>query len=116
MGIERVLVLLDGEGVVIPKPSQYDVFVTYMGDHRLDAFRLVQNLRMSGLKADMDHCSRSLKAQFKYANKTGSPITATIGDEEAENGMVKLRNMETRQETTVTLQSASDTIYSMLNS
>ena len=114
MGIERVLALLDGEGVVIPRPAQYDVFVTYMGEHRLDAFRLVQVFREAGLKADMDHCSRSLKAQFKYANKTGSPVTATIGDEEAENGTVKLRNMESREEITVQTADAPEAVRNIL--
>ena len=114
MGLERVLVLLDGEGVVIPKPELYDVFVTYMGEHRLDAFRLVQSLSEAGLKADMDHCSRSLKAQFKYANKTGSPVTATIGDEEAASGTVKLRNMTSREEVTVPVAEAAETIRNML--
>ena len=114
MGLERVLVLLDGEGVVIPKPELYDVFVTYMGEHRLDAFRLVQSLREAGLKADMDHFSRSLKAQFKYANKTGSPVTATIGDEEAASGTVKLRNMTSREEVTVPVAEAAETIRNML--
>ena len=114
MGIERVLALLDGEGVVIPRPAQYDVFVTYMGEHRLDAFRLVQVFREAGLKADMDHCSRSLKAQFKYANKTGSPVTATIGDEEAETGTVKLRNMESREEITVQTADAPEAVRNIL--
>ena len=114
MGIERVLALLDGEGVVIPRPAQYDVFVTYMGEHRLDAFRLVQIFREAGLKADMDHCSRSLKAQFKYANKTGSPVTATIGDEEAKNGTVKLRNMESREEVTVQTADAPEAVRNIL--
>ncbi len=116
MGIERVLVLLDGEGIVIPRPALYDVFVTYMGEHRLDAFRLVQQLRMSGLKADMDHCSRSLKAQFKYANKTGCAVTATIGDEEAANGTVKLRNMETREEVTAAVADASSAVRDLMKS
>ena len=114
MGMERVLMLLDSEGVVIPRPELYDVFVTYMGEHRLDAFRLVQAMRDNGLKADMDHCSRSLKAQFKYANKTGSRVTATIGDEEAENHTVKLRNMDTREEMTVDQDAMADAVRTML--
>ena len=62
----------------------------------------------------MDHCSRSLKAQFKYANKTGSPVTATIGDEEAASGTVKLRNMTSREEVTVPVAEAAETIRNML--
>lgn len=114
MGIERVLMLLDSEGIVIPRPSQYDVFVTYMGDHRIDAFRLVEQLRAEGLKADMDHCSRSLKAQFKYANKTGASVTATIGDEEAAGGLVKLKNMQNREEKTVETAAAAKAIRELI--
>ena len=114
MGLERVLMLLDSEGVEIPEPPTYDVFITYMGDHRLEAFMLSERLRNAGLKADMDHCGRSLKAQFKYANKTGAPLSATIGDEEAAAGAVKLKNMATREERTVPLAQAAETVRSMI--
>ncbi len=114
MGLERVLMLLDSEGVRLPEPPTYDVFITYMGEHRLDAFLLAERLRNAGIRADMDHCGRSLKAQFKYANKTGAPLSATIGDEEAEKGAVKLKNMATREERTVPLDEAAETIRDMI--
>jgi len=114
MGLERVLMLLDAEGVEIPRPSQYDVFVTYMGANQTAAFRLVQRLRQEGLKADMDHCARSLKAQFKYANKTGAPVCATIGDEEAAGGNVKLKKMSTGEEKTVPEDGAGQAVFGML--
>ena len=114
MGLERVLMLLEGEGIRIPEPRLYDVFVTYMGDHWQDAFALTQLLRAAGLKADMDHCGRSLKAQFKYANKTGAELTATIGDEEAAAGTVKLKNMNTREERTVPVENAAAEAAAMI--
>ena len=114
MGIERVLMLLDSEGVVIPKPTLYDVFVTYMGAHQVEAFSLVQKLRDAGLKADMDHTGRSLKAQFKYANKMGATLTATLGDEEIASGVVKVKNMATKEEQTIALDNIADGIRNML--
>ena len=114
MGIERVLMLLDQEGVELPKPDQYDVFVTYMGEGKLAAFSLVMQLRAAGLKADMDHTGRSLTAQFKYANKLAAPICATLGDEEIAAGVVKLKNMNTREERTVALSEAADAIRDMM--
>jgi len=114
MGLERVLMLLDGEGIEIPKPAWYDVFVTYMGENRPKAFALVQALREAGIKADMDHCGRSLKAQFKFANKTGAPLTAVIGDEEAANGTVKLKRMSDGEEVTALLQNACETVRELL--
>jgi histidyl-tRNA synthetase len=113
MGLERVLMLMGAEGIQIPEPAHYDVFVTYMGEHRLKAFELVESLRAEGWKADMDHCSRSLKAQFKYANKTGAPFSATIGDDEAKNGTVILKNMVTREERTVPVREAGKTLAEM---
>ena len=114
MGIERVLMLLDAEGVRIPEPRWYDVFVTYMGANRPQAFSLVQQLRTDGLKADMDHCGRSLKAQFKYANKTAAPVTATIGDEEAAAGTVRLKRMESGEEIVVPVAEAAGAIRTWL--
>jgi histidyl-tRNA synthetase len=114
MGLERVLMLLDSEGVVIPGNGQYDIFVTYMGSNRLYAFDLVQKMRREGIRADIDHCGRSLKAQFKYANKTGAPLTAVIGDEEAANGCVKIKKMTTGEETTVSLNEACGTVRAMI--
>ena len=87
-----------------------------MGGNREAAFRLVQALRSCGLKADMDHCGRSLKAQFKYANKTGAPLTATIGDEEAAAGAFRLKNMETGEEATVPVTEAAQRIREALAS
>lgn len=114
MGIERVLMLLDGEGIVIPEPRTYDCFVTYMGDNSIAAFALVQQLRKAGVNADMDHTGRSLKAQFKYANKINAAVTATLGEDEIANGVVKLKNMETREEKTVPMAEAAEGVRSLL--
>lgn len=115
MGIERLLMLLDSEGVQLPCPDTLDVFVTYMGQAKLAAFRLVEELRAAGIKADMDHCGRSLKAQFKFANKTGAPLTATLGEEELAQGVVKLRDMNTRQERVAPMAEAAQAIREMLD-
>ena len=115
MGLERVLMLLDAEGIEIPEPHWYEIFVTYMGENRLKAFGLVQALRDAGIRTDLDHCGRSLKAQFKYANKTGAPLTAVIGDEEAKAGTVKIKRMSDGEEQTVAMRDACGTVRKLLN-
>ena len=114
MGLERVLMLMEAEGIEIPKPAWYEVFVTYMGSNRPFAFSLVQQLRAAGIRADLDHCGRSLKAQFKYANKTGAPVTAVIGDEEAASGSVKLKRMSDGEEKTVAATDVCGAVREML--
>ena len=67
-------------------------------------------LRSCGYRADMDHCGRSLKAQFKYANKIHAPVVAVIGDEESASKSVKLKNMITGEQTLVTPEQLIATI------
>ena len=74
----------------------------------------MQQLRNAGIHADMDHTGRSLKAQFKYANKTGAPLCITLGDDEVANGVVKVKNMNTREERTAPLAEAAAVVCEML--
>ena len=58
-------------------------------------------LRERGVRADLDHAARSMKAQFKYANKLGVKKVVVIAGDELERGVVKLRDMEKSEETEV---------------
>ena len=99
LGMERLLLVLENEGIKIPEPPLYDVFFCTMGENaRQKAFSVVAQLRDSGVRADMDHCNRSLKAQFKYADKCGAPYVAVIAEDELEKGVVRLRDMRSSTE------------------
>ena len=63
--------------------------------------KLVNDLRAQGVKADLDHAARSMKAQFKYANKLGVKNVVVIADDELKLNAVKLRNMTESTEETV---------------
>ena len=99
LGIERLLLVMENEGIAIPEPALTDVFVcTHGGAARLKAIGLVKELRGKGIKADMDHCARSIKAQFKYAGKIGAKTVVVIGEEEMENDTAVVKTMETGEE------------------
>ena len=94
MGIERMILAQDLTGAAPAEPPLYDAFVVTMGDDaRLEGVKLVNELREAGLRADLDHAARSMKAQFKYANKLGAPKVIVIAGDELEKGVVKLRDM-----------------------
>lgn len=102
MGIERLLLVMENEGVEIEKPALTDVFLCTHGEAaRLRAAVLVNGLRRAGIKADMDHCARSIKAQFKYADKIGAKFVAVIGEDEMKDGTAVLKTMETGEERVV---------------
>ena len=70
MGVERMLLVQQMQGASEEEAPLYDVFVATMGQAaRLEGMKLVRALRERGLRADIDHACRSMKAQFKYAGK-----------------------------------------------
>jgi histidyl-tRNA synthetase len=90
MGIERILLACDAEGVFPVDPPLLDAFVvdTAGGTHARD---LTVSLRGAGLSADRAYDDRSMKAQFKAADKSGARWVLIVGPDEAASGTVSLR-------------------------
>ena len=102
MGVERMLLVQQMQGASEEEAPLYDVFVATMGQAaRLEGMKLTRELRERGLRADIDHACRSMKAQFKYAGKAGAKNVVVIGGDELEKGVVKLRDMENSVEAEV---------------
>ena len=102
MGVERMIMVQDMRGIAPEAPALYDAFVVTMGDDaRMEGIRLVSELRAAGLRADVDHAARSMKAQFKYANKVGARKVIVIAGDELAKGIVKLRDMAESTETEI---------------
>ena len=105
MGIERILYFLEKEGVSLGEMPHPKLYVGIMGDEvKAKAFEIVTKLRNKGIIVETDYLDRSVKAQMKYANKLGVDYTVIIGQNEAGSGLVKLKNMETGDETEVKLE------------
>jgi len=99
MGVERMIMVQDARGVAPEAPALYDVFVCTLGDEaRLEGVKLVRELRAAGVKADLDHAARSLKAQFKFAGKADARYVVTLAGDELARGVVKLRDMAASEE------------------
>ncbi len=93
-GIERLLMVMEAEGVNIPESKKPRIYVAGMDESsRKFAFVLVNRLRKCGISAECDLMERSVKAQFKYADKLGAEYVAVIGGNELESGEVNLKKM-----------------------
>lgn len=104
LGYERCLLALQAAGMELPRAQRCDVFVACVDSSvRAQAFALVQQCRDAGVVADMDHQGRSLKSQFKLADKLGAAHVAILGPDELAAGQAKLRNMATHEEQLVAL-------------
>lgn len=61
-------------------------------------------LREKGINTEVFLEDKKLKAKFKYADKLNIPYVAVIGEEEAKNKTVTLKNMETGEQFTAELE------------
>ena len=95
-GIERLLIVMEQTGVQIPVPETPTVYLAGLDDDcRKKAFELAIALRKSGVFAEIDHMERSVKAQFKYADKLGAKYVAVIGGNELAEGAMNVKYMAT---------------------
>ncbi len=96
MGLERLIMCMEAEGVYMGERKKADIFVATLGDNaKMFSTGFVKNLRDSGVSAERDYMGRGLKAQMKYANKIGATYSVVLGDDEVTSGKCNLKNMET---------------------
>ncbi len=95
-GLERLLMVMDAQGIKIPKPEGCRIFIASLGSGAdIKAQSLVHSLRKLGVSAERDTMGRSLKAQMKYADRLGAAFCVVIGDNELEAGKADIRDMST---------------------
>lgn len=99
IGMERVLLALEKQNLLPGKQTRTDIYLAPMGDAaQIMAFQLLDKVRKAGFSAEVDLMGRSLKAQLKYANQLPACYVAIIGEEEAAQNKVTLKNMETGEQ------------------
>ena len=106
-GIERLLIVMEQSGVEIPAPSAPTVYLAGMDkESRKQCFKLCTALRTAGVSAEIDQMERSIKAQFKYADKLGVKYVAVIGENELAEGAMNVKNMATGESEKVSFDNA----------
>ena len=102
MGLERILMVMENAGVLHPQEQGCRLYVATIGDAAAaEGFRLVQQIRKSGISAELNHCARSVKAQLKYANKINAQNVIVIGDNEVISDSYTVKDMLKGLETAV---------------
>lgn len=109
MGIERVLMLMEAEGVKIPDEPAVKLYIAAMGEEaNLTALQIATELRKKGVKTEIDHMGRGFKAQFKFADKINAEYVLAIGDDELKSGVAKIKRMSDGTAAEVTLSGVTD--------
>jgi histidyl-tRNA synthetase len=112
MGMERLLLLLDAQGITLPEDEPCDLYIAGLGARaQVEAFALTQKARAEGFSAECDIAGRSLKAQMKYANKIGARFTMVLGDNELDQGVARMKNMATGEQREIRLSDLIASLY-----
>ena len=116
MGLERLLLILDKQGVELPVEASLDVYVAVLGSEaEVASLELVQALRRQGFIAERDYLGRKLKAQFKSADVFGAKTIIALGGSEVESGRITVKNNQTRQEVTTSIEEVKNDFQTILN-
>ena len=116
LGLERLLLILEKQGIELPVDSQMDVYIAVLGEGaNSKALELVQALRQQGLTAERDYLGRKIKAQFKSADSFKATTVITLGESEVETGQVTIKNNASRQEMTVRLNELMENAQAILD-
>lgn len=113
IGLERLILTLEGMNLEIPKNNEIDIFIACLGEEaKLETSKIVLSLRKAKISCEKDLLGRSLKAQMKYANKLGAKYVIVLGENELKEGRVKLKDMKNSSEEEIELSN----IVSIMNS
>ena len=100
LGIERLLLACDAEGVFPTPGAAVDVWVVDATGGSA-ALALTHELRAAGIAADRSFDDRSMRAQFKAADRSGAGVAVVVGESEAAAGAVTVRDLRAGDQQTV---------------
>ena len=115
VGFERALLALQAFGSDLGADEAPCVYVANAGKElRQNVFAITQELRAAGIVTEADYQGRSLKAQFKQADKVGAKLILVLGGDELAAGKVKVRDMESHDEVLVDLANVVEAVRERL--
>ncbi len=111
IGLDRALLAVEAEGVVIPENFVSDLFIIPMGvAAKSAALKYAAELRAAGFKVELAFGDRALKTAMKIADKSGARYSLVIGDEEMASGVVEVKEMSSGTANSVRLDSLASAL------
>ncbi|MNB91530.1 Histidine--tRNA ligase [compost metagenome] len=105
IGLERILLILESQGVELETMKPLDVYFVALGEAAdQEITKQLFQLRSQGFSAERDYLGRKMKAQMKSADRMSARYTAILGEDELNSGVIALKSMETGEQKTVKLE------------
>ena len=114
-GVDRLIHVLQEINSEKEIEPAIDVYVMAVNEEeKLTALRLIQDLRWSEVKCEMDTLDKGLKAQFKQADRFNARMLIILNSEDLQKGIMTVKDNLTKEETKVDESEILDYIISNL--
>ena len=110
IGLERLIALAKEDGFEPDESNDADVYVIGLGDVNKNVLQVMNTLRKAGYVTDGNLQERSLKAQFKSADRTNAKYIVILGEDEVKRNEVNIKKAGAQDQTTVSLDELVNTI------
>ncbi|MFD0678758.1 MULTISPECIES: histidine--tRNA ligase [unclassified Paenibacillus] len=111
LGLERTLLILQAQGAKLPQVKPLDVYLIGLGEAaEKEVTKLLQQLRLAGLRAEKDYLGRKIKAQMKSADRFKASFVAILGEDELARGEITIKAMATGEQQTVQLDQVTQVL------
>ena len=108
MGIERLLLVLENQNNIIT--DRLDAYIVAFKETENEVLKVMQALRANNISCDYDFAVKSIKSQFKSANKRNAKYAVVLGEDEFKRGMCKLKNMDSGEEKEISINDIHNNI------
>ena len=108
IGEERLLILAKAEGIFTKEEKSLDAYVVNLLKDDPYALEVLSILRANSYSGEMDYYNRSLKAQFKSADRRKVRFTIIVGEDEKKTQSVNVKDAKTKMQDNVRLDDLID--------
>jgi histidyl-tRNA synthetase len=114
-GIERIVAMMKERGIKFPEPPPAKVFLAQLGNlAKRKSLKLLEDFRKQKIQISESFGRDSLKVQLFRANKIGVKYTLILGQKEALEGTIIIRDMASGKQETIKLEKAIKEIQKRL--
>ena len=115
IGLDRVILEMKAQQIPIPSAPKPSLFLVQLGPiAKKKSFGLLEEFRKAGILVAESVSKDSIKSQLRIASKLEVPYALILGQKEALDGTVILREMDTGMQETINLKDIAATVKTRL--
>ena len=104
IGFDRTIIALESEIYIFPK-KEIDIYIIPLEEKLIEkSIKIAQELRIRGIKIDMDLMRRGIGKSLKYASSVNAKKAIIIGENEIEQESVTIKDMQSGKQKLIKIQ------------